>query len=413
MRSHARRTTPGLAIALAVAVALTACGQKSTDDETGSASGSSETASGGLAIVPMVQIDPEGVEVESAAGGDAVDPAGDGSATCAATTTIAMAGALTGPNAALGQNILNGAQLALDKHNEANADCQVVLKSFDTEGDPQKATQVAPQIVGDANVLGLLGPAFSGETKATGDIFNQAGLLSLSASATNPDLTTLGWKTFYRGLANDAVQGPAVAKYMVDTLGYAKVCVVADNSDYGIGLAEQITAGLGDAADSSCSASVKTGDKDFAAAVQIISGAEADAVFYAGYYAEAAPFVQQLRDAGVDTTFVSADGTNDPQFVEQAGSASDGAVLSCPCGPAPDAFATEYETAFEAAPGVYSVEGYDLMTIMLAGIDSGITDRAGLLDFVASYDGAGLARNYSWTDTGELTSALIWIYDVE
>ena len=413
MRSHARRTTPGLAIALAVAVALTACGQKSTDDETGSASGSSETASGGLAIVPMVQIDPDGVEVESAAGGDAVDPAGDGSATCAATTTIAMAGALTGPNAALGQNILNGAQLALDKHNEANADCQVVLKSFDTEGDPQKATQVAPQIVGDANVLGLLGPAFSGETKATGDIFNQAGLLSLSASATNPDLTTLGWKTFYRGLANDAVQGPAVAKYMVDTLGYAKVCVVADNSDYGIGLAEQITAGLGDAADSSCSASVKTGDKDFAAAVQIISGAEADAVFYAGYYAEAAPFVQQLRDAGVETTFVSADGTNDPQFVEQAGSASDGAVLSCPCGPAPDAFATEYETAFEAAPGVYSVEGYDLMTIMLAGIDSGITDRAGLLDFVASYDGAGLARNYSWTDTGELTSALIWIYDVE
>ena len=413
MRSHARRTTPGLAIALAVAVALTACGQKSTDDETGAASGSSESASADLAIVPMVQIDPEGVEVESAAGGDAVDPAGDGSATCAATTTIAMAGALTGPNAALGQNILNGAQLALDKHNEANADCQVVLKSFDTEGDPQKATQVAPQIVGDANVLGLLGPAFSGETKATGDIFNQAGLLSLSASATNPDLTTLGWKTFYRGLANDAVQGPAVAKYMVDTLGYAKVCVVADNSDYGIGLAEQITAGLGDAADSSCSASVKTGDKDFAAAVQIISGAEADAVFYAGYYAEAAPFVQQLRDAGVETTFVSADGTNDPQFVEQAGSASDGAVLSCPCGPAPDAFATEYETAFSAAPGVYSVEGYDLMTIMLAGIDSGITDRAGLLDFVASYDGAGLARNYSWTDTGELTSALIWIYDVE
>lgn len=412
MRSHARRTTPGLAIVLAAAVALTACGQKSADDETGS-SGSSTSAAAGLAIVPMVQIDPEGVEVESATGGDAVDPAGDGSATCADTTTIAMAGALTGPNAALGQNILNGAQLALDKHNEANADCQVTLKEFDTEGDPQKATQVAPQIVGDANVLGLLGPAFSGETKATGDIFNQAGLLSLTASATNPDLTTLGWKTFYRGLANDAVQGPAVAKYMVDTLGYAKVCVVADNSDYGIGLAEQITAGLGDAADSSCAASVKTGDKDFAAAVQIISGAEADAVFYAGYYAEAAPFVQQLRDAGVETTFVSADGTNDPQFVEQAGSAADGAVLSCPCGPAPDTFATEYETAFDAPPGVYSVEGYDLMTIMLAGIDSGITDRAGLVDFVAGYDGAGLARNYSWTDTGELTSALIWIYDVE
>nr|WP_198526166.1 hypothetical protein [Cellulosimicrobium sp. MM] len=64
---------------------------------------------------------------------------------------------------------------------------------------------------------------------------------------------------------------------------------------------------------------MKTGDKDFSAAVQIISGADADAVFYAGYYAEAAPFVQGLRDGGVDIPFVSADGTNDPQFVSQAG----------------------------------------------------------------------------------------------
>ena len=83
-----------------------------------------------------------------------------------------MAGALTGPNAALGINILNGAKVALDQHNKANANCQVQIKEFDTEGDPQKATQVAPQIVGDANVIGLLGPAFSGETKATGPIFS-------------------------------------------------------------------------------------------------------------------------------------------------------------------------------------------------------------------------------------------------
>jgi branched-chain amino acid transport system substrate-binding protein len=204
-----------------------------------------------------------------------------------------------------------------------------------------------------------------------------------------------------------------VAKYLVDTLGYGKVCVVADNSDYGIGLAEQINEGLGDAADSSCAAEVKTGDKDFAAAVQLINGADADAVFYAGYYAEAAPFVQQLRDGGVDIPFVSADGVNDPQFVSQAGSAAEGAVLSCPCGPAPEEFAAEYEASAGQAPGVYSTEGYDLMTIMLKGVDSGVTDRAGLLEFVKSYDGPGLARNYKWDATGELESALIWIYNVE
>jgi branched-chain amino acid transport system substrate-binding protein len=303
--------------------------------------------------------------------------------------------------------------VAVEAFNEANPDCQVTLKEFDTEGDPQKATQVAPQIVGDDSVIGLLGPAFSGETAATGDVFSQAGLLALTASATNPDLTKNGWTNFYRGLANDAVQGPAVAAYMTGTAGYENVCVVTDNSDYGIGLAEQITTGLGDAANPDCATEVKTGDKDFSAAVQIISGADADALFYAGYYAEAAPFIQQLRDGGVDIPFVSADGTNDPQFVSQAGEAAQGATLSCPCGPAPEEFAAEYEDVNGQAPGVYSVEGYDLTTIMLSGIASGVTDRAGLIEYVKNYSGDGLARTYEWDDTGELSSSLIWIYTVE
>ena len=112
-------------------------------------------------------------------------------------------------------------------------------------------------------------------------------------------------------------------------------------------------------------------------------------------------------------TFVSADGTNDPQFVAQAGAASKDAILSCPCGPAPDAYATEYQDLNGAAPGVYSTEGYDLTTIMLTGIDSGVTDRAGLVDFVKNYDGLGLARQYKWDATGELSSSLIWIYKVQ
>jgi branched-chain amino acid transport system substrate-binding protein len=428
---HRRLMRPALvAVAAVAALTLAACGSQSTGNETSSAassaassadasgsteaSGSSEApGNGDLAIEAEVQIDIDGAEVPVAEGGTPVSPAGDGTATCPAGTAIAMAGALTGPNAALGLNILYGAQLALDEHNEANPDCQVEIKQFDTEGDPQKATQVAPQIVGDASIIGLLGPAFSGETKATGPIFNQAGLLSLTASATNPDLTKNGWTNFFRGLANDAVQGPAVAKYMVDTLGYAKVCVVQDNTDYGVGLAEEINAGLGDAADSSCAANIKSGDKDFSATIQLINGAAPDAVFFAGYYAEAAPFVQQLRDAGVEAPFVSADGVNDPQFVDQAGAAAEGAVLSCPWGPAPAEFATAYEASSGQAPGVYSTEGYDLTTIILTGIDSGVADRAALIDYVKNYDGEGLARNYKWDATGELEASLIWIYKVQ
>lgn len=365
-----------------------------------------------LKIVEQVQIDQNGAEVKAAAGAAPADPAGDGKATCP-PVSIAMAGALNGPDAALGINIVNGVQLAIDKHNAANPGCQVQLKKFDTEGDPQKATAIAPQIVDDQYTIGLVGPAFSGETKATGTVFDQAGLVATTASATNPTLSENGWKTFFRGLANDAVQGPSVANYLKNTLSFKKVCVVDDSTDYGLGLATAVRETLGPVADAQCNISVKKGDKDFSAAVTQIKGASPDAVFYGGYYSEAAPLVQQLKDGGVTATFVSADGTKDQQFVDQAGEASKDALLSCPCGPATGSFADEYTKKFNQAPGTYSTEGYDLGTILLKGIDSGAITRPALLDFVRNYNGQGVARNYQWTPNGELTTNLIWMFKVQ
>jgi branched-chain amino acid transport system substrate-binding protein len=370
------------------------------------------TAQTDLKIVEQVQIDEQGKEVKAGEGAAPADPAGDGKATCP-PVSIAMAGALNGPDAALGINIKNGVQLAIDKHNAANKGCQVQLKPFDTEGDPQKATAIAPQIVDDQYTIGLVGPAFSGETKATGTVFDQAGLVAVTASATNPTLSENGWKTFFRGLANDAVQGPSVANYMKNGLGYKKVCVIDDSTDYGLGLASAVRDTLGPVADSSCNISVKKGDKDFSAAVTQIKGASPDSVFFGGYYAEAAPLVQQLKDGGVTATFVSADGTKDPQFVSQAGEASKDAILSCPCGPATGTFAEEYKAKFNAEAGTYSAEGYDLGTILVKGIDSGAITRPALLDFVRNYNGQGVARNYQWTPAGELTTNLIWIFKVQ
>ncbi len=371
-----------------------------------------QTSQSDLKIVEQVQIDEKGAEVKAAEGTAPADPAGDGKASCP-PVSIAMAGALNGPDAALGINIKNGVQLAIDKHNAANPGCQVQLKPFDTEGDPQKATAIAPQIVDDQYTIGLVGPAFSGETKATGGVFAQAGLVATTASATNPTLSQNGWPTFFRGLANDAVQGPSVANYMKGALGYKKVCVIDDSTDYGLGLATAVRDTLGPVADSSCNISVKKGDKDFSAAVTQVKGANADAVFYGGYYSEAAPLVQQLKDGGFGGTFVSADGTKDPQFVSQAGQAAKDAILSCPCGPATGSFADEYKKKFNADAGTYSAEGYDLGTILVKGIDSGAITRPALLDFVKNYNGQGVARKYQWSPTGELTTNLIWIFKVQ
>ncbi|WP_051499164.1 branched-chain amino acid ABC transporter substrate-binding protein [Nocardia sp. BMG51109] len=406
--TRSRVARGALVIGAAAVLAAAGCSSKSTESDSGGGTGTG----GGMTITPLVQVDKDGNDVPAADTSAAADPAGDGSAKCS-PTSIAMAGPLTGPNANLGLNITRGVKLALEQHNKANPGCQVQVKEFDTEGDPQKASQVVPKIIEDQSISALIGPTFSGETKATGQQISDAGLLSLTPSATNESLTKNGWRTFFRGLGNDGIQGPAVAKYLAGTGKYKKICVVQDNTDYGVGLAKSLTETLGATADPSCAVNVKQGDKDFSAAVSTLSSAQPDAIFYAGYYAEAAPFVQQLRSGGVTATFISDDGAKDDEFVKQAGNASKDALLSCPCGPAPDKFTTDYKALNGFDPGTYSTEGYDLTTIVLKGIAAGKVSRPDLVEYARSYDGEGLARHYKWDQTGELSNALIWMYQVK
>ena len=412
MGARATRQAIALSSVALLMSGIAGCSQPAPDDGSHQGKGPANAAPANLAIVEQVEIDEKGTPVRAESVAAPADPAGDGKAACA-PVSIAMVGALNGPDAVLGINIKNGIQLAVDKHNAANPGCQIELKTFDTEGEPQKATVIAPQIIDDAGIIGLVGPAFSGETKATGGVFDQAGLVAVTASATNATLSEQGWKTFFRGLPNDGVQGPSVANYLKNTIGDKKVCVVDDSTDYGTGLAKSVRGTLGEVALSACNISVHKGDKDFSAAVTQIKDLAPDSVFYSGYYSEAAPFVQQLRDAGFAGKFVSADATKDPEFVKQAGDSAKDTLLSCPCGPASGAFADEYAKKFNQAPGTYSVEGYDMGTILAKGIDSGAVTREALLDYVRKYDGQGIARTYQWTGTGELASTPVWIYKVQ
>ena len=342
----------------------------------------------------------------------AVLPAGDGKATCAAGLTLAYVGAQTGANAQLGINITNGVQLAVDQHNKANPGCQIGLKRFDTEGDPGKATGPVTQAVNEADIVGVVGLPFSGESKATGNIFEQKGLVHITPSATNPGLTTNGWKTFFRGLGNDATQGPAAANLLTGKLKAKKVYVVQDDSDYGIGLGTATTKALGSAV--SGSDKVITAQKDFSATISKIISNKPDAVFYAGYYAEGAPFDQQLVNKGFKGAFVGPDGAKDDQFIKLAGDASENTYFSCPCIPGeliPE-FKSAYNSAFKVDPGTYSIEGYDAATVLLSGIDAGKSSRADLLAWVTAYDKDGLSKHYKWSATGELQAPTVFGYKV-
>ena len=341
-------------------------------------------------------------------GGDGGSAGGSG----ACDQVLAFFGPETGPAAGLGAPIINGAQLAVDEYN-ADAECDVELKKFDSQGSPDQAPSLATEAAGDETIVGIVGPAFSGESAAAGPIFAEAGLPTISPSATNPTLADNGWDTFHRALGNDATQGPAAAKYISETIGGKAVFVLDDASEYGAGLAGIVEEDLGDAVVETDT--IQVGDTDFSATVTKVTASKADTVFFGGYYAEAALIVSQLRDGGFEGTFVVADGVKDPGFLE-AGEAAEGSVITCPCIPADDPavaeFAAAYEAEFGEAPGTYAAEAYDATNIFLDGIAEGIDNREDMLAFINEYDEPGVTKQLKFDETGEPADVHVYAYTV-
>ena len=326
---------------------------------------------------------------------------------------IGFFGALTGDAANLGINIKNGAELAVNQYNEKNADCKVSLVTFDSQGDPSVAPGLAQKAVTDKKLVGIVGPAFSGESKAADPIFDKAGLNIITASATNPALSTNGWKTFHRILGNDATQGPAAAKYIKDVLKADKAFVIDDSSEYGKGLADIVRKDLGGQV--AGTDAVQQKQTDFSGTVTKVVASKAPAVFYGGYYAEAALLVKQLRSAGYKGTFVAADGVKDDGFIKAAGSAAEGAIVTCPCLPPDKAgeFAAAYKKAYNSDPATYSAEAYDAANVFLAAIKAGKTSSEDMNAFIGSCDEKGVTKQVKFDDKGEPAEVSVWAYKVE
>ena len=200
------------------------------------------------------------------------------------TVTIGFQGPLTGPNSPqLGINGVDGVALAIKQANDAHVlPYTLKLDKSDDQGDPTIGPTAAKKLVDD-KVIAVIGPMFSGATKASEPFFSAAGILSVSPSATNPALTTLGFKTFYRVISPDTVQGKAAADYVAKALKAKTVFSLDDNSDYGTGLSKALGAEL-------TTDGVKvTHDginptKDYTSEATKIIGDKPDAVYYSGYY---------------------------------------------------------------------------------------------------------------------------------
>jgi branched-chain amino acid transport system substrate-binding protein len=331
---------------------------------------------------------------------------------------IGFFGALTGPNAQLGLNEFNGAKLAVDQYNKKGK-TQVDLQKYDSQGDPAQAPQLAQKVIADKTVA-LVGPAFSGESKAADPIFEQAAIVNITPSATGPKLAENGWKYFHRAVGNDNSQGPAAAKYIEKKLKAKTVAVIDDNEEYSLGIADIVRTTLKkDGVNVVVSDHIDKNAQDYSATVNKIKPANVDAIFYGGYYSEGGRFLKQLRDAGIKAPWVSDDGAEDQKLVDSAGaSAAEGAVMTIPSGDItanPDAktFVADYTASAGSAPGAYSGEGYDAANLILQAVGAGKTTGKDINDFLSTVSYKGLTKTFKFDSKGEVSTATIYVYGVK
>jgi branched-chain amino acid transport system substrate-binding protein len=336
------------------------------------------------------------------------------------TFKIAYQGPLSGDAAALGINMANAVQLAIEQANAAgDLPFKLEYTSSDDKGDPAAAPAAAAKLVDDKAVIAVVGPAFSGATKASEAKFTAAQLVSVSPSATNPDLTNLGFKTFYRVVPPDNAQGKEAAAYMAKGLKAKVVYSVDDKSEYGSGLSGVVEPAL-----KALGVTVKhdglAPTKNYDALAQKVKGANPDVVYYSGYFPEFALFTKALRSAGYTKPIGGGDGDKDVKYIELAGKDAEGAFFTCPCldatvDPNSKSFADAYKAKFGVEVGTYSPEAYDATNAIIAAIKSvgKNATRAQVAAAVASIDYKGLTKEIKFTPAGEVEGSIIFVYQVK
>jgi branched-chain amino acid transport system substrate-binding protein len=153
---------------------------------------------------------------------------------------IGVAQPLTGPIGALGQDLLNGVNLAvadLTKEGFTVRGKPVTLQvvAVDDKGNPETGKEVAQQLV-DAGVLAVIGHLNSGVSIAAAPIYAKAHVAQLAIS-TNPKFTELGFDTTLRLVANDTLQAKAIGSFASSQFRETKYAVLDDGTQYGKGLA--------------------------------------------------------------------------------------------------------------------------------------------------------------------------------
>ncbi len=300
-----------------------------------------------------------------------------GAASGADTIKLGVAGAHSGDLASYGLPTVNAATLVVEKINAKGGinGKKVELLIEDDVCKPEVATNTATKLVSEG-VDVVLGHICSGATKAALPIYRNAGILVMSPSATNPEMTQSGeYPNFFRTIAPDDAQAKLDVDFVLNKLKYNKIAIVHDKGDYGKGFAEFAKlfiekAGKGEVV---LYEGVTPGAVDYSAIVQKIKRSKAEIVLFGGYHPEASKIISMMRKKRLKTDFISDDGVKDQTFIKVAGKSSEGAYASGPRDTTKNPLSIqakeEHKKKYGSDPGAFFENAYSATLALLNAIE--------------------------------------------
>ena len=337
---------------------------------------------------------------------------------------IGHVGPVSGPQAHYGRDNENGARMAVEELNTQGVTIggqkvRFELVAEDDAADPKQGTAAAQKLC-DAKVNGVVGHLNSGTTIPAARVYNQCGLPMISPSATNPQLTQLGYDNVYRLLANDNALGAGLAQYAFSTLKLKRVAIIDDRTAYGKGVAE-VFAKTARELGMQVVSQQYTNDKavDFSSILTRIKSAKPDGIFFGGMDPQAGPMLRQMQQLGLNKVYLfGGDGICTDKLMELSSGARTLANVVCAVGgasldklPSGKAWRGRYDARFPKQFQVYSPYTYDATMVLVDAMKrANSTDPKVYGPKLRDTQYQGVTAKVSFEPNGELRNPALTLY---
>jgi branched-chain amino acid transport system substrate-binding protein len=293
---------------------------------------------------------------------------------------LAVAGPITGANAAFGAQLTQGVQQAVEDINKAGGILgqKIQVEVGDDVSDPKQGVSVANKFVGDG-VKFVVGHFNSGVTMPASDVYAENDILFITPSATNPKITDRKLWDAFRTCGRDDQQGMVWAELARDNLKGKKIAVIHDKTTYGKGLADAALDNMHKfGVKEVLYEGVNTGEKDYSAIVSKIKDSGADYLMWGGLHTEGGLILRQMRDQGMNTIMISGDGITDSEFAAIGGPGVEGTLMTFGPEPRNNPNAKDAVDSFKAKG--FDPQGYTLYSYAAVQIMKQAAEKANSLD---------------------------------